>query len=164
VHGFAQLRESVRDPLVDAYDLPMTLGRRDALAKLGIATLAAAVLIGAAMLLPDHGALGVLGSVLGFVGVAAAFGVPAAIWRVVSPDRAARWDADPKGSPVPLVAPILWWVGTGTMAWILTQLEPPTTTGDYAGMVFLWCVVAGAAAFAVAFTVMYIRGRRTSEQ
>jgi hypothetical protein len=142
----------------------MNSDRRALLARLGLVVLASAALLGAAAWIPDGGLVGALGWVLGFAGATVALSVPVAIWRVVSPDAAARWEADPKGQPTPLLSPVVFWVGTIVFAWILTQVEPPTSLADYGCMAFLWCAAAGAAGFATMFTRMYWRDRRRSTE
>jgi len=145
------------------YDPRMDSGRRANVVKLGAAVLVSAALVGASYLLPDDGFLGWLGDVLAFAGVSVAVGVPVAIWRLVAPARAARWDPDNKGQPIHLAALIVCWVGVGVSAWIVTQLEPPITFIDYVGSAFLWCAVAAMAVFVAMFTRQYLRDRRRSE-
>jgi hypothetical protein len=138
----------------------MSSERRTQLALVGVRLSVVAICWLAAYLLPESGLLGVVGSALMFVGGVVAVGLFLPIWRVVAPEAAARWEAKPNGRPVPLISPIFFWLATIVFAWILLSVEPPETAGDRAAMVFMWCVAAGAAAFDIAVTRMYIQDRR----
>lgn len=140
----------------------MNPSRRALLTHVGGAVLPVAVCFAAAYLLPDGGVLGLVGTVLGFIGVVVALALPFAIWRAISPAAASRWDANPDEEPLPVAVPIFWWVLVGGVAWILTVIEAPTTVGDYILLVLLWCGLVATVAFAVVFSRRYLRDRRRS--
>ncbi len=138
----------------------MNSERRARLALVGIGVVAAALCWFIAYLLPEGGFLGFVASVFKFVAGLILFSLPMPIWKVIAPATAERWESS-GGRPMPLITPILMWALTVAFAWILaTGLEPPTTRGDYAALIFMWCVAAGAGAFAVASTRLYMRDRR----
>ena len=141
----------------------MAPDRRAQLTVLGIMAVASGACFYAAYLLPDGGFLGFVGVAPWVLGSMLAVRVPFRMWRFVRPDAAARWDANREAGRTPLAAPILFWLATAVLVWILlTGVEPEAepTFADYAAMALLWCVAAGGAAFGIAFTLMYLRGRR----
>jgi len=138
----------------------MNPDRRASLAVIGIGVVVGAACLFAAHLLPDGGPLGFISTVLKFVGTLVVFSLPLRIWKTFWPDSAARWERS-GGRPIPLLAPLLFWVATTVVAWILlTGVEPPATRLDHVALVFMWSVVAGSAAFSIAFTRMYLKDRR----
>jgi len=138
--------------------------RHSRLVLIGVTAAFAAACFFVAYLLPEGGVLGLVASGFTLIGMVATASLPMNIWRFISPDGAARWEKA-GGRPVPLIAPIIFWTGTIVVAWILlTGTDPAVTFGDYAALVFLWCVVAGAAAFSIAFTRMYLKDRRRTAQ
>ncbi|WP_425953381.1 hypothetical protein [Xylanimonas sp. McL0601] len=141
----------------------MESSRRLVLAQLCVVLLVATGFASAAWFLPDVGMLGLVGTVLGFAGVTAVLGVPCAIWAVIAPGAARRWDEKGHREPLPLAVPIFWWLLLGGTAWALTHVEPsPTTRADYGGLALVWWGWGGGLAFAVASSVMYLRRRCSS--
>lgn len=136
----------------------MTSGRREALVQLGLTVLAPAPLIWATRQLPDDGPLRILGAILATIAVLIALSLPFAVWQVVAPEAATAWMVHPT-RPVPLVVPIEFWALAGAGAWMANGIQQ---SGSYdPGIVaFLWCLVAGTAAFAALFSRMYLQDRR----